>query len=112
MLKAADYRTDAEQGHAGAQYNLARCYQNGWGVRKDQAEAMRWYRFSADQGTGAGAQYGIGRMFECGKDFAADIAKAEQWSRGEGGVDAVYGRRTVILAKWLSRFKKVSGAAW
>ncbi len=38
------YRKAAEQGHAGAQYNLGEYYANGQGVSKDIAEARRWYQ--------------------------------------------------------------------
>ena len=40
----------AEQGIASAQLNLGNMYQRGEGVRKDDEEAVRWYRLEADQG--------------------------------------------------------------
>ena len=40
----------AEQGDADAQYNLGVMYANGEGVPQDAAEAVRWYRISADVG--------------------------------------------------------------
>ena len=40
----------AEQGDAAAQFNLGVMYNNGRGVLKDEAEAVRWYRLAADQG--------------------------------------------------------------
>ena len=40
----------AEQGDAMAQFSLGVCYQNGWGVGRDEAEAMHWYRKAAEQG--------------------------------------------------------------
>ena len=40
----------AEQGDAQAQYNLGVLYDNGQGVPKNDAEAMKWYRMAADQG--------------------------------------------------------------
>jgi TPR repeat protein len=44
------YRLAAEQGHAGAQFNLGIMFANGRGVGQDDAEAARWYRLAAEQG--------------------------------------------------------------
>ncbi len=40
----------AEQGDVKAQFAMARAYAQGLGVRKDSAQALRWYRLSAAQG--------------------------------------------------------------
>jgi len=42
------YRTAAEEGHAGAQYNLGAAYANGAGVSADQETAVDWF-FKAGQ---------------------------------------------------------------
>ncbi|MEI8245669.1 MAG: hypothetical protein WCI51_07560 [Lentisphaerota bacterium] len=44
------YRNDAEQGDAEAQYMLGCCYQFGDGVIKNKVEAAKWLRKSAKQG--------------------------------------------------------------
>jgi TPR repeat protein len=44
------YRNDAEQENAEAQYLLACCYQFGDGVAKNKVEAAKWLRKSAKQG--------------------------------------------------------------
>ena len=44
------YRLAADQGDAAAQFNLGVMYDNGRGVLKDEAEAVRWYRLAAEQG--------------------------------------------------------------
>jgi TPR repeat protein len=44
------YSLAAEQGHAGAQYNLGFMFDIGQGVAQDRAEAIRWYRLAAAQG--------------------------------------------------------------
>jgi len=49
------YRLAADQGDAGAQYNLGTMYDFGRGVRQNYAEAVRWYRFAAGQGMGKSA---------------------------------------------------------
>ena len=45
-------RLAAEQGDAGAQFNLGVMYANGEGVLGNDAEAVRWYR-TAEQGHAA-----------------------------------------------------------
>ena len=44
------YRHDAEQGNAEAQYLLGCCYQFGDGIAKNKTEAAKWFRKSAKQG--------------------------------------------------------------
>lgn len=101
------YRKAAEQGHAVAQNNLGSMYENGWSYRdefldyvfayytnqkKDYAEAMKWYRFAADQGN-AIAQYNLGRMYENGLGVPADHIEARKWYRmaaGQGDLVAQY----------------------
>ena len=56
----------ADQGHASGQLNLGVMYDNGEGVLKDDAEAVRWYRLAADQGDAA-AQFNLGLMYANGR---------------------------------------------
>jgi hypothetical protein len=49
----------AEQGNAGAQYNLGVMCANGEGVPMDDAKAVSWYRKATEQGV-ANAQYNLG----------------------------------------------------
>ena len=64
-----EWKPLADQGHAGAQYNLGLMYANGRGVVEDDAEAVRWYRLAADQGH-ADAQYNLGWMYANGRGCA------------------------------------------
>ena len=49
--KAAEfYKLAAEQGHASAQYQLARCYEFGKGIDSDLEKALTLYQQAADQG--------------------------------------------------------------
>ena len=50
------YRRKADQGDADAQFNLAQCYDYGYGVPKDKAEAVHWYRKASEQGHGEAAE--------------------------------------------------------
>ena len=49
-LVAKSSQKAAEQGQAHAQSNLGVMYTNGQGVKRDHAEAVRWYRKAAEQG--------------------------------------------------------------
>ena len=85
--KQGDYKTAfekfeplAEQGYAGAQYNLGVMYNKGHGVPQDYAEAARWYRKAAEQGN-AGAQFNLGVMYDKGQGVPQDYAEAVKWYR-------------------------------
>ena len=44
------FRKSAEQGNAGAQYELGLMYRKGLFVPKDEKIAFKWFRKSAEQG--------------------------------------------------------------
>ena len=80
----------AEQGNAEAQYSLGNRHNNGWGVKKDKREAVRWYRKSAEQGLTT-AQYDLGVMYEYGTGVEEDKREAARWyskSAEQGLADA------------------------
>ena len=60
------YRLAAEQGLAGAQFNLGLKYDNGEGVIQDDQTAVKWYRLAAEQGL-ASAQINLGMMYSRGE---------------------------------------------
>ena len=68
----------AEQGNAGAQYNLGVMYDKGEGVTQDNAEAVKWYRKAAEQGD-AEAQYNLGLMYRNGLGVPQDYVQAHMW---------------------------------
>ncbi len=77
---------------ASAQNNLGNCYYYGDGVKKDYAEAVKWYRKAADQGD-ADAQYNLGDCYCSGKGIEQDYAEAVKWYRkaaDQGDADAQY----------------------
>ena len=53
-------------------------YDNGRGVRRDDAEAVRWFRQAADQGV-AQAQFNLGAMYYKGSGVRQDLALAQEW---------------------------------
>ncbi len=63
------------KGNSKAQCNLGVMFQEGLGVAKDAAEAVRLYRLAAAQGH-ARAQYGLGFMFEFGRGVGKKRAEA------------------------------------
>jgi TPR repeat protein len=74
------YRKAANQGHAKAQCNLGLSFNNGRGVKRDDAKAVHWYRKAADQGLPA-AQTCLGVMYDSGLGVAKDEAEAARWYR-------------------------------
>jgi len=54
---AAWFRKAAEQGDAGAQFNLGNMYDQGKGVAQDYAQAVEWYRKAAKQGYADAAKH-------------------------------------------------------
>lgn len=75
---AREFRALAEQGHVGAQYNLAVLYGRGLGVHLDDAQAVRWYTRAAAQGHG-GAQYNLGVRYAKGLGVPRDDVRAYEW---------------------------------
>ena len=77
----------AERGNVQAQFNLGMMYENGQGVRQDDAEALRWYRKAAEQGY-AKAQYNLGLMYANGHGVHQDFNLSKEWfgKACDGGV--------------------------
>ena len=68
------WRPLAEQGLAGAQYNLGIMYSIGHGVPQDYGEAVKWLRKAAEQGD-AQAQHNLGNMYRLGHSVSEDYTK-------------------------------------
>ena len=84
-LAAKDYATAlrllrplADQGEAGAQFNLASMYGNGWGVPQDYATEAAWYRRAANQGH-IDAQHILGILYVNGGGGQRDYVQAHMW---------------------------------
>jgi uncharacterized protein len=75
------WRPLAEQGRAGAQYNLGLLYRAGRGVPQDYPTAAAWFRKAADQGL-VNAQSDLGVMYENGLGgLPRDFTEALNWFR-------------------------------
>lgn len=70
----------AARGSARAQNDLGVMYAIGRGVRKDRAEAVRWFRMAAERGN-ALAQNNLGYAYARGEGVRRDYAEAVRWYR-------------------------------
>lgn len=71
----------AESGDATAQSNLARCYEDGLGVKKDAVEAHKWFLKAAKQNDSY-ALYSVGWNYAHGAGgVKKDVIEAAKWYR-------------------------------
>ena len=75
-------------------------YQFGYGVPKEDKEAVRWYRLAADRGN-AQAQKNLGFMYEFGRGVPQDFAQAHMWFNlaGAGGDADAAKMRDAVASK-------------
>ncbi|MCL0044977.1 trypsin-like peptidase domain-containing protein [Nitrospinaceae bacterium] len=77
-IEIEQWKILAEQGIAGAQYNLGQMYLRGQGVPQDYKEAVKWYRLAAEQGN-ANAQFNLAQMYANGDGVTQDYKEAIKW---------------------------------
>lgn len=108
----------ADDGDAKAQFGIGYLYDHGLGVPADSAEAIRWYRMSADQGYVL-SQLNLGALYQEGReDLPADLGRAADWFRlaaDQGNANAQYNlgklyhrgqglpRNNELAAQWLQK---------
>jgi TPR repeat protein len=68
----------AGRGDLEAQANLGVKYTFGFGVERNYAEAIKWYRMAADSGHPA-AQLNLGLMYANGQGTTRDLVEAYKW---------------------------------
>jgi len=68
----------AEKGDARAQFDIGFMHAYGWGVPRNPAEAITWYRKAADQGLPI-AQHFLGMVHVNGEGVRPDDAEAARW---------------------------------
>jgi TPR repeat protein len=78
--KFQEYKANAEQGDAEAQFSLGFCYDDGRGVAKYYAKAVKWYRKAAEQNF-APAQFNLGYCYANGQGVVKDKEEAVEWYR-------------------------------
>ena len=74
------YEKAANDGHAGAQYNLGTFYIEGKVVPQDYNKAVEWFEKAAKQGL-KDAQYNLAAMYHQGAGVPKDEEKAEYWAK-------------------------------
>src|SRR4051812_32965653 len=68
----------ADNGDVVAQFTLARAYQDGREVKRDHAQALKWYQKAADRGESA-SQCNLGRMYADASGVPRDDTIAVKW---------------------------------
>jgi TPR repeat protein len=68
----------ADQGQAGAQYQLATMWEEGKGDAADPAMAQHYYQLAAEQGM-AKAQFRLGRLLKNKKESRSERVSAYKW---------------------------------
>ena len=77
--KIAEWKEDAKNGDAWAQFTLGIAYATGRGVPQDDKVAVKWYKKAAEQGH-ADAQAGLGLIsWEYGNGIVEDKVQAYAW---------------------------------
>lgn len=114
----------AEEGDASASFQLGLIYGNGFGVPRDYAEAVKWFRLAAGQGH-ARAEYALGVMHAEGLGMPIDASAAAKYfrqsaeqgdSRGEFGLGLAYAEGIDVpqnydeAAKWFHKSAKQGDA--
>ena len=85
---AASLRPWAERGNPWAQVNYGEWLMPGFGVEKNTAEGVQWFRKSAETNN-ARAMYCLGICYEKGEGVERDLNEAEAWFRK--ALEAGYG---------------------
>ncbi|MEI7669741.1 MAG: tetratricopeptide repeat protein [Pseudomonadota bacterium] len=73
-----NWRIQAENGDAEAQYDLAEAYRKGESVEQDEREAAKWYKESASQGY-PDAQFAMGFVYRGGNGMPMDKVMSYMW---------------------------------
>lgn len=70
----------AESGDADYEYFYGACFNEGWGVEVDFAQALKWYKKAADQNQKF-SYNAIGNIYRTGSGVQADPKLAYEWFR-------------------------------
>jgi TPR repeat protein len=68
----------AKGGSTTGQAGLARCFETGDGVVKDESAAVRWYLEAAKQGNSY-SEFRLGEAYAAGRGVPSDANEAEKW---------------------------------
>lgn len=85
-----ELRFGAMLGDASSQTSLGAAYLYGWGVDKNEVEAVKWLRKAAEQGQPL-AQFDMGSVYQTGLGgVTKDAAQAFQWYRKSAELGNVF----------------------
>ncbi|HEV2650832.1 MAG TPA: hypothetical protein VGU69_06225, partial [Rhizomicrobium sp.] len=87
------YMRAAAQGHERAMNLVARCYEEGWGVDRDEQAARDWYRRSAEGGYFRGA-YNYATLLAAD----GDVSDAVSWFCCALGTAPAATRENIVTA--------------
>lgn len=79
----SEFRKTADAGNPESQWFLSRAYQEGRGVEKNEAEAVKYALMAAKQGF-APAQFDMGHRYYTGRNLGKNYAKAIDWFQKSG----------------------------
>jgi TPR repeat protein len=68
----------AKKGDRRAQHNIGWMYDTGNGIPRDQKEAVKWYRKSAERGNPL-SKFSLGMKYETGEGVEKDLIQAIKW---------------------------------
>jgi TPR repeat protein len=92
----ATLRPKAEAGDAAAQTEMGdRYFMGRFGVDKDRAEGVRWYRLAAEQGY-AEAQNALGAVYAQGLGVERNTAEAVKWLRKAAAQGNPYSKNRLL----------------
>jgi len=90
----------ANEGDAGAQFNLAKLYLEGWNIQQDVKSAVQLIKSSARLGN-PDAQYTLGVMYASGDGVKYSPSKAVEWlerASKQGSSEASFYLTTILGA--------------
>jgi|SaaInlStandDraft_2_1057019.scaffolds.fasta_scaffold184467_1 uncharacterized protein len=103
----------SEKGNASAQFYLGNMYDFERGVPRNDKEAVKWFRLSADQGFSLG-QYNLGVMYTNGQGVSVNYLLAYKWfnlSAANGNENANFYRNKLEEVMSQSQIKKAQEMA-
>ncbi len=95
-------RRRAEKGDAKAQVELGIYYEYGFGVEKNYAEALVWFRKAVALGN-TSARFRLGEMYLAGRGVVRDLIQAANWYSCPKISEAILGNYKATVASELPR---------
>lgn len=74
----SEFQPLAEGGNPNAQYYMGFMNHHGYGVKRNEVEAAKWFLMAANQGEWQ-SQYYLGVLYEKGAGMQQDLATAHMW---------------------------------